>query len=390
MGSKCTNSCKTTLNKTVATPPHIPVDHTLLYDNDFATIYGHATDAVYELCVVDTRRQLMCAISTKEGRIKSGINGQYNYVNPHRSCTPPQSVVFATPVENPEIGVIDNTVVFAAVSSGVVTTTSPLVPPPHTSCFVCCTLLDDIDEIVTSDDTTGGVKPNRLRHTNVYLPFHRNWAHKHCVVPCERMSSGVVCTEKCPRLNTFVSTVFDDSPRFENVCASCDNSVPAFSRDFSSPTFSNDFSPPVPSNASIHTGFAPPTMAPAFLPSSQNTPRKTTSPFKKKKTSSANWLTDAGGLRKTAARNLAESKLTVKEIAARANTFTFPMDKSGVYTNKQHGTWYCLDVDGLNPTPVSGMPFFDPFFNQIRVWHCLKDREQAITSYNCLVEMRDL
>jgi hypothetical protein len=108
-----------------------------------------------------------------------------------------------------------------------------------------------------------------------------------------------------------------------------------------------------------------------------------------KKSSSKNWLTDAGSLRKKAATNLANLKMTQKEIDA-SSFSSFKVDKSGIYNDKVRGTWYTLDRDGKNPMPVCDLPFWDTFFNDKRTWSTLGERAQAISSYEHLVEMRDM
>ena len=95
-------------------------------------------------------------------------------------------------------------------------------------------------------------------------------------------------------------------------------------------------------------------------------------------------------MRKKAALNIADSKLTPKQLKERRAASTFKVDKSGIYTNKQHGSWYRLDEDGNNPSPVSGLPFFDEVFGEIRVWNCLQEREREVASYRSLHVRRDM
>ena len=65
-------------------------------------------------------------------------------------------------------------------------------------------------------------------------------------------------------------------------------------------------------------------------------------------------------------------------------------DLGGVYNNKVDGTWYTLDHNGKNPSPVCGQPFFDPYFDGIRTWETLDERSQAIQSHKSLLEMVDM
>jgi hypothetical protein len=450
MESKCANSYNTTMTKKMrrevlsdTTSQSLSSLRTTGQCERFATVFGHvgnvddlavsgvglkpianmAEDTLYEMCIVDTRAQRMCALSQELGVVNNGIIGQHNYFNPYRACTIAPVVAIAVPVSNIDFGT-DNSdvpVLTTHVSVGVVASV-PLVPPTKTSCFVCCTLLDEADEvgIPVGSIFPGGGKKNRHRHTNIYLPSHLNWAHKDCTVQCERNLPGI-CTGYCPRLNTFVSTAFDGSPRFENVCPSCMFSsdypeVPAFSGSFSSPTFSSStdvsFPPPGMQPASLMQAFthapfpkmepasltrsfthAPfPAMEPASLTRSfthtpYTTPSSPNNPNKRMR--GPNWLVNASTLRKKAAVNAANSHLTKKEIEAKGVS-TFPIDKSGVYTCKSSNTWYTLDSEGKNPGPVCGMPFNDKFFGSIRTWETLQDRERAMQSDVSLRGMLDM
>jgi hypothetical protein len=389
-------------------------------------------DAVYQICVVDTRYHTLCSLDTT-GKIKRGVTGQHHYIDMSRACAAAPVVVTAVPVaavaatatihaphHNHRTAPVP--AIATHLSFGLVPAV-PLVPRPQTSCFVCSTLLDECDEDrrtssasngiittttvanTTATTTTATTKHRPNRHTNVYLRTHYNWAHKDCVVPCERSVRGV-CVGPCPRLNTFVSTMFDGSPRFENVCRKCAEfddapQAPAFVKDFSSPAFSssassNAFVPDIP--------FAPPRMQPASLVAMKPTPPcspthtqptaaalydNPMSPTRKhtttKRAQPTDWLSTEATIRKKAAKNAAMRNLTSKErAAAQASTFTFSDDKSGVYTDKKHGTWYCLDVNGENPTPVCGMAFSDPYFKEQRVWDTLEQRKQAISEHQRL------
>ena len=94
-------------------------------------------------------------------------------------------------------------------------------------------------------------------------------------------------------------------------------------------------------------------------------------------------------MRKRAALNIAKQKMTQKERDA-IQTFVFPIDKSGVYNDKVQGTWYSLDKQGENRSPVCDLPFWDPYFNEKRTWSTLGERAQAITSHQCLLEMYEM
>jgi hypothetical protein len=100
--------------------------------------------------------------------------------------------------------------------------------------------------------------------------------------------------------------------------------------------------------------------------------------------SPSNWLASASKMRKKAALNTtrkpsANSKLTPKECRTRDAAFVFPVDLSGIFVHKKSSTWYSLDVKGENPSFVSGMPYMDPVFNEIRVWETLEERKNAIS-----------
>ena len=378
-------------------------------DSRFALVFGHVSnevhqestrqidETIYEICIMDTRHQRMCHIAN-DNHVKAGLSGQYQYFNAFRACGLPvvtiparfvgtanvvnasnANVVNASTadlVDASTADVVNASTPIAAASQGAppgagsvfMATCIPheepipkgLIPPPNTSCFVCCSLLDEDD--ASAESHLHRSNYNRPRHTNVYLESHSNWAHKDCTVSCEKQRLGV-CKGICPRLNTFVSTQFDQTPRFENICAPC-----------MAPTFTSAISS---SNTDKHSHKEP----------TQRTNRpKGSSP---KRQSDDNWLAEAGTMRKKAALNLAKQKMTQKERDA-TEVFVFPTDKSGIYNDKVSNTWYSLDKEGLNPQPVCDLPFWDSYFDEKRTWATLGEREQAITSHKCLLEMFEM
>ena len=168
----------------------------------------------------------------------------------------------------------------------------------------------------------------------------------------------------CPRLNTFVSTQFDNTPRFENICVAC-----------LAPTFKQALAKPATTKSRVGTG------------GQKN--RESDGSSKRKVEGENCWLSDAGSMRKKAALNLAKMGMTVQQRAS-ADAYVFPTDLSGVYNDTVRGTWYSLDKDGNNPTPVCGLQFWDTYFNDIRTWDTLGEREQAVSSHQCLLEMFEM
>lgn len=382
---KCGNVRQTTWKKSteVSTDPH------------FSLIFGQLEDVdnkfekkVYEICIVDTRHQQMCHIY--DHRVHTGLSGQFQYFNSIHSCEIPAVVVTATLVPTitesaKDISVTSvstiptSSVVMATCTPHDATTPRVLTPQSNASCFVCCSLLDEQDGSTHIDPHFHLSNYNRPRHTNVYLKAHNNWAHKECTVACEKQRVGV-CMKVCPRLNTLVSTEFDGTPRFENVCTPCmsiaDNDpVAAFSSIFKSPCFSSSTSNF--KSSSKHD----------IRQSSSVTHRVTSTP--PKKPSGANWLSAAGSLRKKAAINLAKNKMT-KSQRKESDAYVFPVDKSGVYNDKINGTWYTMDQTGEIRSPVCDLPFWDTYFNEKRTWSTLGERTEAITSHECLLETGDM
>jgi hypothetical protein len=102
-----------------------------------------------------------------------------------------------------------------------------------------------------------------------------------------------------------------------------------------------------------------------------------------------NWLSGACSLRKKAAINLAKQQMTQKQRDA-SEVYVHPVDKSGVYNDKIQGTWYTLDMQGENASPVCGLPFWDTYFNDIRTWSTLGERAQAIASHQFLLEVGEM
>ena len=68
----------------------------------------------------------------------------------------------------------------------------------------------------------------------------------------------------------------------------------------------------------------------------------------------------------------------------------FSVDKGGIFVDKIKNTWYGLDKDGKNPTPICGLPYWDPYFDSIRTWETLDERTQAIQSHQCILEMGEM
>ena len=166
----------------------------------------------------------------------------------------------------------------------------------------------------------------------------------------------------CPRLNTFVSTQFDETARFENVCVAC-----------LAPTFKEALAKPATTKSRVGNG--------------GKTSRENGGSSKRKV--EENWLENAGSMRKRAALNIVKKSMTVQQLAT-AEAYIFPVDLSGVYNDKVRGTWYTLDKEGKNSSPVCGLPFFDPYFNSERTWNTIDEREQAITSHQLLLEMYEM
>jgi hypothetical protein len=371
--------------------------------DESATSLGEA----YEICIVDTRYQHMCRLSrgasgSEPVFLKDGIAGQFHYQDHSNTCAPDVCVVAAHEVDsssNQERPATTACMVNAHVVNPMYGRTK-LSPPRHTSCVVCCTLLDTHDGNVDTGPFVGG---SLGVHPNIYLPAYHNWAHYDCTVPCERKISGV-CMGQCPRLNTFVSTMFDISPRFENLCPPCirhgdPSSVSDFSSKFKPPAYSS--SSGVSCNLGSDTYFNSASYAPSMLEeptelrmdSRPTISLHTPSTFKKhppNKSSPSNWLSAASVVRKKAALNIPDSKLTPKQLKERRAASAFKVDKSGIYTNKKHDSWYRLDEDGNNPSPVSGLPFFDEVFGEVRVWSCLQEREREVASYRLLHGRRDM
>ena len=358
---------------------------------NFALVFGYedkkiditSNESVYEICIVDTRHQRMCHIA-HDKKIKLGLQGQYNYFNAFRACETPVVPVTATLVEPPvnatgmdQISTTGMDQISTTGMDSVVMTTYTtreaeiprcLMPPTNASCFVCCSLLEDKDDSLLLQTGSGKSSYNRPRHTNVYLKSHSNWAHKDCTVPCEIRRLGV-CMITCPRLNTFVSTQFDATPRFENVCTACTS-------------YNDKSTTPNSSKSKVSSS--------GKLPKKEcktDTGMATSSPQKRRL--DENWLSGACLMRKKAAINLAKQQMTQKQREA-SEVYVHPVDKSGVYNDKIQGTWYTLDTQGENPMPVCGLPFGDTYFNGIRTWSTLGERVQAIASHQFLLEVGEM
>jgi hypothetical protein len=350
---------------------------------NFSLVFGHedkkvdtmSNGSIYEICIVDTRHQRLCHIS-HDKKIKLGLPGQYNYFNAFRACEIPVVTTTATLVESPVNATgIDqmSTPGMGSVAMATCMTQESLIPkclipPANASCFVCCSPLEDKDDSLLSQTGSHNSGYNRPRHTNVYLKSHSNWAHKDCTVSCESKRLGV-CMRTCPRLNTFVSTQFDATPRFENVCTPCMSY-----NDKATTSNSSKFK----------------------VSPSEKLSKKESKPDTRLATSSSqkrqlddNWLSGACSLRKKAAINLAKQQMTQKQRDA-SEVYVHPVDKSGVYNDKIQGTWYTLDMQGENPMPVCGLPFWDTYFNGIRTWSTLEERSQAIASHQFLLEVGEM
>ena len=111
----------------------------------------------------------------------------------------------------------------------------------------------------------------------------------------------------------------------------------------------------------------------------------------KRPASQTDWLSDAASMRKKAAANVAMSKMSDKQRREQVDASkAYPEYKGGVFFSREYNAWYALDADGKNPSLVSGMGYFDPYFNEVRVWDNVQQRERAIASYESLVAMRDM
>jgi hypothetical protein len=182
--------------------------------------------------------------------------------------------------------------------------------------------------------------------------------------------------------------MFDGSPRFENVCSACEveTNTPAASPNFSS--FYNPLAPshPLQPYTEPASTFSP--RAPAHSNEKLSTNNKKTSA--KRNTSKADWLSDAISIRKKAAFNVAQANLSDKQRQEQKNAgaaHEWAQDKSGVYCSSRDSSWYSLDSEGKNPAPVSGLLFFDTYFQDLRVWDSVQQRDRAISSHQSLMEM---
>lgn len=324
---------------------------------------SHST--AYEICIVDTRVQHMCSLSQQNNSssvfVNDGIAGQFHYMNALSSCS--RGLMSCGFDEGG----------FCADASTSVDTMP--IPGLQASCLVCSTLLDMSDQgLRDQQPNVFGGGNFRFRQSNavgrnntsVYLMAHHNWAHYDCTVACEKMYHG--CMGRCPRLNTFVSTTFDGSPRFEDICPSClHHDVSTTSRVA---TRNSSLHP-------VHNGSdKPPLQA----------------------SSSGDWLSSASSMRKQAALNVAKTganiskhtKPTPKEMRDRAAAASFLVDKSGVFYVKEHASWHSLDAKGENPKPVSGMAFWDPVFQEIRIWDSTQQRDIAVANHESLAYIRDM
>jgi hypothetical protein len=363
--SPCTNSC-TSKMCSLSTFTPVPSSFSFLIGhgipNDESGVGGVSNEgetiSIYDLCVVDSGLQKMCHMTrptpgSSSISVVDGVFGQSNYKEKSNVCDSLQVDM----VGGAGLGTI-------------------FTPSRTASCLVCSKLLDTSGPQNVMDFTFRGER-------SVYLAAHHNWVHYDCSVSCEKQFAGI-CMGRCPRLNTLVDRTFAVSHRFENVCAACvdhdsASDFPAFSKDFRSPATS---SAETGCFASISYTSSNPDKSKHCQATVAAVPSGTAAKTLKRPASS-NWLASATTMRKKAAMNAikkpANSKLTPKESRNREAAFVFTPDLSGVFVQKNNNTWYTLDVKGENPSPVSGMPFFDPVFNEIRVWQTLEERKNAIS-----------
>ena len=320
-----------------------------------SSIRGSAVDPAaavhgsYEIWIVDSRAHHMCRLMA-DGCVRRGVVGQSFYTNNTYACAPAPAPA-----------------------------STALSPPHRSSCFVCCTLLepdDDGHDCVVAPAGCGMLKKKPRLHgrdAGVYLAGHRQWAHAECTVACESRVSPL-CQRDCPRLNTSVSTVFDHSPRFENVCAAC---LQAKGR----PSAGGPRATPRPASSSSSQSQSP-LRCDMLEPAASTTAthrREGDRATSGKRTPGANWLSAEASMRKRAAVNAAKQRMTPKERQAAASSqMQFPVDKGGVFLDKKNGCWYTLDSEGENRGPVCGQPYWDPFFGERRTWDTIGERTRAI------------
>ena len=101
-----------------------------------------------------------------------------------------------------------------------------------------------------------------------------------------------------------------------------------------------------------------------------------------------NWLSEATSAKQKVESDAALAHKTLLNGGVAEETWV--RDLGGVYNNKVDGTWYTLDCNGGNPSPVCGQPYADPYFEGVRTWETLEERSQAILSHQSLLEMADM
>ena len=370
----CSNGGVSTMHKqrmrsaatSTAAPVCIVFGHTTISD-PAAHVAGVSRAAApapaqgcYEIWIVDSRTHDMCRLM-RNGRVHRGTAGQCFYTDNTHACAP---------IHAPVPGGSDGGASSAAAAGCPPHTSQPpeaLSPPRNSSCLVCCALLDpgDRDGVVAMPAGCGLKRQTRKPRGGdqvVYLAGHRQWAHLECTVPCEH-GAAPACLRHCPRLNTSVSTLFDHSPRFENVCVACMcvKKLP--------------LAPP-PSHPSP---WRRATLEPASTTTSSSLSSGHNGAPRGKRPSDGSWLESQGSMRKQAALNSVRRNMTQKEREAAASAaFKFPVDLGGVFLDKKTGCWYSLDSNGENRGPVCGHPYWDPFFGERRTWETIDERNQAI------------
>jgi len=364
-------------------PPHAaaPVAGVLGAGGQSSTLPAARVSAQgsYEIWIIDSRTLDMCRLM-RNGRVHRGMAGQCFYTDNTHACAP-----VPAPVPAPVAGGSDGGGASAAAGCPPRTSQPPqaLSPPRNSSCLVCCALLDPddrdgVDAVPAGCGLNLQARQPRRGDKVVYLAGHRQWAHLECTVSCEH-GAALACLRHCPRLNTSVSTLFDHSPRFENVCVACMRvkQLPA--------ALPEALAPPPPRaspwrRATLEPASTTTTTTTSSLNSGNSSGRNSNSNSAPgKRPSDATWLESQGTMRKKAALNIVRRNMTQKERDAEASkAFKFPVDLGGIFLDKKTGCWYTLDSNGENRGPVCGHAYWDPFFGERRTWDTIDERNQAI------------